>query len=228
MNESKKIKELNLINMQFAVHHKSFFDDYQKYAQSIADSIFNSKKEVGPIQNISSIPDEIYFYNIDNGYDYRFTISKKRTDIFFYPQDINEKYDDQVMYFFEKIKKYIINSLDQYTLIGKTSITSNSFLKKENPLQYLENNLLKYKNKKLKYINMTFCESDELEGIKINNNKIYYNQEFLSYDRAQKYNAVGITIDINTDGVLPNIERDKIFRFISKFEKSFVSDGVII
>ena len=218
-------KKPYLINIQFVVMHRTFFDDYREYAQKIADTLLNEKKDVPAIQNIGVLPDEYLIYNIEDSSGFRFSISKRRTDIFLFANDVNIQYDIYINKFVEKINSYI-NLFDDLDLISRIGLTSNSFIEIENNIKYIQDNYLKVKINKPYYCNIAYTCNDNYESMKINKAVSVYTQIFQNQKNKNEVNAIGIKLDINTEGWQKKIELKKIKGFIKRYSKYFLCSEI--
>lgn len=219
--------DMKLFSLQCAIFYRSIFLDYGNYGQLI-QKIFSAKEDkVENPKDINIIPDDFYFMNFDGGNGYRVSISKMRTDIFYYEERDEYSYDEVVDDFFKNILLLINKVFKSDNICSRIGIINTSMIFLDNPVKYINDNFLKNKFEGLPLqLSISYNMRDIIKEISINRLFSIQEQVYTKKQSGENFNVAEVKLDINTNGVREKLNLNFLEKFINRYKITMKSGAL--
>ena len=219
--------DIKLFSLQCAIFYRSLFLNYGKYAELIQEVFSDKTDPIEAPKDIQILPDDVYFMQFDGGNSFKASISKIRTDIFYYEEKDYHNYNEEVDNFIKRLYLFINKIFKSENICTRIGIISSSMLYTEEPIIYIKENYLNKNFTKVpSQLTITYNIPDELEGIKVNRLTTIQEQEYIIRETGDAKKVVDLKLDINTNGFREKISCKYLQKFIGKYKDDIKMEAI--
>lgn len=218
---------VKLFSLQCAIFYRSLFLDYGKYAQTIQKVFSTKNNAVDSPKDINMVPDDFYFLNFDGSNGYRVSISKSRTDIFYYEEREQFVYNEDVNDFFKRIGRFIDIIFKDYNICSRIGIINTSLFFVDEPIQFISDRFCKNKFTKMpSQLSISYNIQDTFKDMLINQIFNIQEQTYTHKHTAKEYKAGEVKLDINTNGFQEKLDNVFLDKFFNKYKNNMKKESI--